>query len=101
MGFQGDILRSSVPIWANMQAASPTTPVSSCFPTSVSFALDNIEKSDLSALGYPNCESHVSDEHKMPLIQHLLVTKAPAGDKDHKEVVAIDRDIVSEAMGHL
>ncbi|EKM60141.1 uncharacterized protein PHACADRAFT_206323 [Phanerochaete carnosa HHB-10118-sp] len=87
---------------ANTQAASLTTPVSPCFPTSVSSALDHMEKSDLSALGYPNgSESHVGDEHKMPLIQRLLVTKAPAGDKDHKDVVAIDRDIVSEAMGHL
>lgn len=85
-----------------MQAALLTTPVSLCFLTSVSSTLDHMEKSDLSVLGYPSkSETHVGNEHKMPLIQRLLMTKMSAGGKDRGGVIAVNRDIVSEAMGHL
>ena len=61
-----------------------------------------MEKNDLSALGFPGeSEVQIGDEHKMPLIQRLLVTKPSASEKESKDVVAVERDIVSEAMGHL
>nr|BAL05175.1 cytochrome P450 [Phanerodontia chrysosporium] len=87
---------------ANMQAASLSTPIRPTFPASVSATFDHLEKNDLSALGYPSEGTvNVGDEHKMPLIQRLLGSKMPSDEKNQKDVVTIERDIVSEAMGHL
>ena len=64
--------------------------------------MDRLEKNDLSALGYPReTEVHSGDEHKMSLIERLLTTKMSSNEKDKKEIVAVERDIISEAMGHL
>lgn len=56
------------------------------------------EVKDFSALGFTS-EVTVGDETKMPLIQRLLQHKM--GSDDAKDQVAIERDIISEAMGHL
>ncbi|GJE87236.1 cytochrome P450 [Phanerochaete sordida] len=87
---------------ANMQAASLSSPTRPTFPASISPIMDRLEKNDLSALGYPR-ESEVSsgDEHKMSLVERLLTTKMSSNEKDKKEIVAVERDIISEAMGHL
>lgn len=56
------------------------------------------EVKDFSALGF-TAEVTVGDETKMPLIQRLLQNKMSSADA--KDQVGIERDIISEAMGHL
>lgn len=62
-----------------------------------------VEKLDpLSALGFGRTGSDdvlVGDETKMPLIQRLLQHKMASADG--KDQVMVERDIISEAMGHL
>ena len=95
---------------ANMQAAKlgySSSPVATTFPTSVhAFPPHQVASHpnthpNLEALGYRSEKSHLGnvqmgDETKMPLIQRLLTAKMGCVDQ-----AGVERDIVSEAMGHL
>ena len=106
---------------ANMQAAKlgyPPSPVAASFPASVhAFPPPSVSVSasapvpapapapahpNLEALGFVGGEKarfgsvQLGDEEKMPLIQRMLAAKMGCGDQ-----VGVERDIVSEAMGHL
>jgi hypothetical protein len=87
---------------ANMQAAklgytssACTTPTTAAFPPSV-HAPQPLHPG-LDALGYsPDKPQPGDEETKVPLIQRLLVSKLGCADP-----VGAERDMVSEAMGHL
>ena len=95
---------------ANMQAAKlgySSSPIATTFPASVhAFPSQQLASHpnthpNVEALGYRSEKSHLGtvqmgDETKMPLIQRLLTAKMGCVDQ-----AGVERDIVSEAMGHL
>ena len=81
---------------AKLGYATPSpSPVAASFPASVhTFPPTH---PNLEALGFRSEQSvQLGDEEKMPLIQRLLTQKMGCVDQ-----VGVERDIVSEAMGHL